>query len=227
MDPLRVLAAVAASWERLGPYLTDLPAEDGARLAHALEELRAAEGRPDELRDAADTAARLVLGALPPRENSGLDAGGGTGDGGRYTDGTGHLTVHGFTAADLAVLLIDGSRMVGPVLGPVRARLLAQPALEDAELRGRGGDPAAGGLIRLAGPGGRALLPSFQFRADALPWQVVLEVNTLLDADRDPWGAADWWLSDNTWLRTAPAALLGAARDGELVGAARSLLEED
>ncbi|MFF0203717.1 hypothetical protein [Streptomyces sp. NPDC005017] len=223
MDPLRVLAAVAASWERLGPHLRDLPAEAGARLAQALEELRAAEGRPDALRDAADTAARLVLGALPPRERGGLD----TGDGGRYTDGTGHPAVHGFTAADLAVLLIDGSRMVGPVLGPVRARLLAQPTLRDAELRVRGGDPAAGGLIRLAGPGGHALLPSFQFRADALPWQVVLEVNALLDSERDPWGAADWWLSDNTWLRTAPAALLGAARDGELVGAARSLLEED
>ncbi|MET9735733.1 hypothetical protein ABZZ79_35430 [Streptomyces sp. NPDC006458] len=222
MDPLRVLAAVAASWERLGPYLTDLSAEAGERLASALEEVRAADG-PDAPRGPAETAARLVLDSLPPQESSRLEAG----DGVRYADGTGNVSVDGFVAADLAVLLLDGSPMVGPVLGPVRTRLLAEPALEDAELRVRGGDPTSSGLIRLSGPGGRALLPSFQFRADALPWQVVLEVNTLLDAGRDPWGAADWWLSDNAWLRSVPAALLGAARDEELVGAARSLLEGD
>ncbi|MGW2705437.1 hypothetical protein [Streptomyces sp. NPDC001340] len=220
MNPLQVLAAVAAAWERLEPYLTRLSGESRERLASALEALRAADAGGEQ-RGHAEAAARLVLDCLPPEEARRL----GAGDDARYTGTAGEITAHGFRADDLAVLLIDGSPMVGPVLGPVRTRLLAQPALDDADVRSRGGDPLAPGLIRLPGAGGRGLLPGFQFREDALPWRVVLEVNAILDAGRDPWGAADWWLSDNAWLRTAPASLLGTARDEELVGAAQSLLE--
>ncbi|WP_318199502.1 hypothetical protein [Streptomyces sp. SCL15-4] len=220
MNPFQVLAAVAAAWERLGPYLRRLGAAPGARLASALEGLRAA-GDEGERRCHAEAAARLVLGCLPPEEAGRL----GAGDGARYSGSARDVTVHGFRAADLAVLLVDGSPMVGPVLGPVRERLLAHPVLDDADVRRRGGDPTAPDLIRLPAAGGRAVLPRFQFREGALAWRVVLEVNALLDAGRDPWGAADWWLSANTWLRTTPAALLGTARDEELVAAARSLLD--
>ncbi|WP_030617593.1 hypothetical protein [Streptomyces achromogenes] len=220
MNPFQVLAAVAAAWERLGPYLTRLAAEPGARLAAALEGLRAAGGE-GERRGHAETAARLVLGCLPPEEAGRL----GVGEGARYSQSAREVTVHGFRATDLAVLLVDGSPMVGPVLGPVRERLLAHPVLDDADVRLRGGDPTAPDLIRLPGTGGRAVLPRFQFRDGALPWRVVLEVNALLEAGRDPWGAADWWLSANAWLRTEPAALLGADRDAELVSAARTLLD--
>ncbi|WP_381561033.1 hypothetical protein [Streptomyces eurythermus] len=222
MNPFQVLAAVAAAWERLGPYLTRLAAEPGARLAAALEGLRAAGGE-GERRGHAEAAARLVLDCLPPEEAGRL--GGGGGEGGRYSENARDVTVHGFRATDLAVLLVDGSPMVGPVLGAVRERLLAQPVLDDADVRRRGGDPTAPDLIRLPGTGGRAVLPRFQFREGVRPWRVVLEVNALLDVGRDPWGAADWWLSANAWLRTEPAALLGTARDAELVAAARSLLD--
>ncbi|MFF8727127.1 hypothetical protein ACF073_11625 [Streptomyces sp. NPDC015171] len=220
MNPLQVLASAAADWERLEPYLTDLPGEAGRRLASALEAMRGPDGAAEDPAHA-EAAARLVLDSLPPHETRRLIAG----DDGRYSDTERNITVQGFRAADLAVLLIDRSPMVGPVLGPVRRRLLAEPALDDTYVRDQGGDPLDPALIRLPGPQGRTLLPDFQFSRGALPWRVVLEVNTILDADRDPWGVADWWLSDNAWLGSAPASLLGAARDEELAGAARSLLD--
>jgi hypothetical protein len=52
-------------------------------------------------------------------------------------------------------------------------------------------------------------------------------VNALLGADRDPWGAADWWLSANAWLGTRPAGLLGTGRDRQLVDTARFLMESE
>jgi hypothetical protein len=113
------------------------------------------------------------------------------------------------------------------VLGPVRERLLAAPALDADTVLRRGGDPYAPDLIRLTGTGGRARLPRFQFSEDALPWLVVLEVNALLAADRDPWGAADWWLSGNAWLGTRPVDLLGTGRDSQLADVARFLMEEE
>ncbi|WP_369035016.1 hypothetical protein [Streptomyces adonidis] len=137
-------------------------------------------------------------------------------------------TVQGFTAEDFAVLLLDGHRMVGPILGPVRERLLAEPALDADEVQRGGGSPHSPDLIRLPGPGGRLRLPRFQFSEDALPWLPVLEVNALLDADHDPWGVADWWLSANAWLGgTSPVRLLGTGRDRQLVETARFLMESD
>ncbi|MEU5000829.1 hypothetical protein [Streptomyces sp. NPDC021622] len=221
MNPYAVLAAAAALWDRIADRL-DQPLRD--RLAAYLDVVRGRGADQDARRDAADRAAALLRERLPEEFGTGgearlaLDAGpeGVTGE---------DLSYQGFRVEDLAVLLIDGHRMVGPVLGPVRERLLAAPALDADTVLRHGGNPFAPELIRLPGAGGLPRLPSFQFSEDAMPWLVVLEVNTLLAADRDPWGAADWWLSANAWLGTPPALLLGSGRDRQLADTARFLME--
>ncbi|MEU7579330.1 hypothetical protein AB0B50_17200 [Streptomyces sp. NPDC041068] len=224
MNPYAVLAAAAALWDRISDRI-DPPLRD--RLAALLGIVRGRGGDEATRRDAADRAAgllrerlpdefgaggeaRLTLEAMPEAETENEDVGYG-----------------GFRFEDLAVLLIDGHRMVGPVLGPVRERLLAAPALDADTVLRHGGNPFAPELIRLPGVGGLPRLPRFQFSEDAMPWLIVLEVNTLLAADRDPWGAADWWLSENAWLGAPPACLLGAGRDRQLVDTARFLMEGD
>ncbi|MEW2219061.1 hypothetical protein AB0939_07045 [Streptomyces sp. NPDC006990] len=115
----------------------------------------------------------------------------------------------------------------GTVLG-AQERLLRAPALPADEARARcGGAAPPSELIRLSDPLGREHYPAFQFAGDGAPYEVVLEVNRLLLADIDPWGAAAWWLEGNTWLGGAPASLLGRLPDRELVGAATALVEED
>lgn len=218
-DPLVTLAAAAARWDRLSERLRP---EIRNRLVELLAVARAPE-RGEAARLAADRAASLLRERLPDEFGEGASA--------RrvavHDAAGGPPTVQGFAAEDLAVLLIDGHRMVGPVLGPVRERLLAEPALDPDTVERRGGSPYSPDLIRLRGPGGRLRLPSFQFSEDALPWLTVLEVNALLNADHDPWGVADWWLSDNAWLGTCPARLLGSGRDRQLVETARFLMESD
>ncbi|MFJ7254003.1 hypothetical protein ACIQWV_15830 [Streptomyces sp. NPDC098085] len=66
-------------------------------------------------------------------------------------------------------------------------------------------------------------IPAFQIDLDSgVPYPVVVEINRLLSADADPWGAADWWLGSNVWLDAAPARLLGTGADGALLSAARA-----
>ncbi|MFI6011742.1 hypothetical protein ACIBAG_23490 [Streptomyces sp. NPDC051243] len=219
LDAHVVLAAAAAKWglvaDRIGRDTRD-------RLAVLLGLVRAGGQDPDVRRGAAREAAGLLRERVPEEfgEDTGARLVATPAPGGR-------VTVQGFAPEDLAVLLIDGHRMVGPVLGPVRERLLAEPALDAEDLRLRGGDPFAPDLIRLRGTGGQVRLPRFQFSEDTLPWPVVLEVNGLLAADRDPWGAADWWLSANAWLGTSPARLLGTGRDHRLADTARFLMEDE
>ncbi|MGW5420962.1 hypothetical protein [Streptomyces sp. NPDC003943] len=116
----------------------------------------------------------------------------------------------------------------GPDPDPVRARLLAVPSLAAADVAAAPGDP---GLIRLRHPELGYRYPRFQFSADGRdttrPLPVVGLINRLLMADRDPWGAADWWLGGNRWLRGVPAELLGSVPDEELARAARELVEGD
>jgi len=218
-DAYLVLASAAAKW---GLVAGRVGREARDRLAALLGLVRD-RGRDEGIRrDAAREAAELLRERVP--EEFGADAGAravGTLDAGAQ------VTVQGFAVEDLAVLLIDGHRMVGPVLGPVRDRLLAEPALDAEDLLQHGGAPFAPDLIRLRGEGGRVRLPRFQFSEDTLPWPVVLEVNALLSADRDPWGAADWWLSANAWLGTSPASLLGTGRDHQLADTARFLMESE
>lgn len=108
-------------------------------------------------------------------------------------------------------------------------QLLSAPALSADEARARcGGTAPPPELIRLTDAQGGDHYPEFQFgTGDGRPCEVVLEVNRVLLADIDPWGAAAWWLSGNTWLGGTPASLLGRLPDRELVGAATALAEGD
>lgn len=66
--------------------------------------------------------------------------------------------------------------------------------------------------------------PVFQFDADRS--DVALEVravNEQLDAARDPWGVASWWVSLNDRLGARPRELVGTVRAGELALAANAL----
>ncbi|MFD5452810.1 hypothetical protein ACWDTR_28865 [Streptomyces sp. NPDC003470] len=112
---------------------------------------------------------------------------------------------------------------------PAQDELLRTPALSADEARARcGGTAPPPELIRLTDARGGDRYPEFQFGAgDGSPYEVVLEVNRVLLADVDPWGAAAWWLSGNSWLGGTPASLLGRLPDGELVGAATALAEGD
>ncbi|GHC81050.1 hypothetical protein [Streptomyces flavofungini] len=114
------------------------------------------------------------------------------------------------------------------IIAAVEDRLLHAPALSAAEVRTRyrGAAPPPE-LIRLTDPELGDRYPEFQFApGGGAPYDVVLEVNRVLLADADPWGAADWWLSGNPWLGGGPpAALLGIRPDRDLVGAAVALVE--
>ncbi|WP_255953744.1 hypothetical protein [Streptomyces odontomachi] len=215
-DPRLALAAAAAGWDRIAPRLEANPGIRD-RLAALLTAYRDGDS-PDE---AAAEAARLLGRTLPGEFDHGPSA--------RFVPaGSGGVeapSVHGFVAEDLAVLVVDGHRMVGPTLGAIRDRLLAEPAARPEAVRARGQDPCRSDLIRLPGPGGRQHVPLFQFDDDLRPRPVVLDVNRLLGADQDPWGVADWWLSANAWLGVAPARLLGAGQDGRLLDTARLLKE--
>ncbi|MFF3016768.1 hypothetical protein [Streptomyces sp. NPDC057939] len=213
-DPCTRLAAAAADWDELGPRLAP---DDLHRLALRLRAWRTSTGAA--ARDAALGAALLLGELLPDRFPDGNrlvaapDAAAGE-----------HL---GFRAEDLAVLLLDGHRMVGPLLGEVRDRLLAAPSLGDEEVLLTGCDPYAPALIRLRAWGGSIRLPSFQFTPDGRPRDTVREVNLLLDADGDPWGAADWWLSPNAWLAAEPVRLFGTSDEPRLPETARLLTETE
>jgi hypothetical protein len=106
------------------------------------------------------------------------------------------------------------------------AWLLSGPALTEQEVRDVGGDPDRVDLIRLPRPDRDTVLPAFQFGPGGRAVPVVATVNLLLDADADPWGAADWWLGKNAWLQGIPAQLLGRVDDSLLVQAARAELPE-
>ncbi|QNP63905.1 hypothetical protein [Streptomyces genisteinicus] len=211
-NPLAMLGAVAADWPRLSLLMAPAALDT---LGERLERLRADGGTGAPGGGAVEEAARAVLDALPDEEATLLRRG--ADDAGRFT-GTGAATVSGYGVQDLCMLVLDRNPMVGPVLGPVRDRLLAAPALP---VEG----PADRRLIVLTGVDGARRAPAFQYEAGSMPWPVVLEVNAVIGAERDPWGAADWWLSANAWTGTTPAGLLGRARDPELLGAARALGE--
>ncbi|GAA1499499.1 hypothetical protein [Streptomyces synnematoformans] len=114
------------------------------------------------------------------------------------------------------------------IIAAVKRRLLKVPALSAAAARTRCGGAPPPDLILLVDPDRGDRYPEFQFEPGDGPYLVVLQVNRVLHADADPWGAADWWLSPNCWLDGGPpAALLGVRPDGDLVDAAVALVEAD
>ena len=112
-----------------------------------------------------------------------------------------------------------------PIADSPRERILHAPRTSAFVLRARGADPELSGLIRLHREDGGMDLPDFQFDERDRPRDVVMSVNRLLDAEHDPWGVADWWLSGNAWLGDSPAALLGSVDDDDLLAAAAAAVE--
>jgi hypothetical protein len=84
-------------------------------------------------------------------------------------------------------------------------------------------DPAA--LIRLPYAPDDVRVPLFQVEDGGRVRAEVAAINRLLAAERDPWGAACWWLHLHPWLRARPVDLLGTG-DPRLLTAARSLRED-
>ena len=72
---------------------------------------------------------------------------------------------------------------------------------------------------------GRPVYPHFQFVATdpVAVHDVVWLLNERLGGKEDQLGAISWWLTPNTWLGRAPADLLGAGRDAEIMYAAEQL----
>lgn len=63
---------------------------------------------------------------------------------------------------------------------------------------------------------GREVAPAFQLDGEGRVLQTAAEVNRLLDAADDPWGAAAWWLTPHATLHAIPADALRAG-DGQTV----------
>jgi hypothetical protein len=137
----------------------------------------------------------------------------------------------GEVAAELLRQAGDGDLAIDGPAAPSAAEvsfwtsrfLLAEKAVSEDELEMRGQSPGDPDLIRLDRHDGGEQWPAFQFGADGAPLSLVRAVNQLLDADEDPWGAADWWLGHNQWLDAVPARLLGQVPDELLLDAARAV----
>lgn len=108
--------------------------------------------------------------------------------------------------------------------------ILDEPLLESsavAEALGRSGANGreAASKLRLSGrlvglkQGNRYLYPAFQLDFDErrVP-PVVAHVNQLLDAVRDPWGVASWWITNSSRLGDrAPRDLIGTTEESDLL----------
>lgn len=62
-------------------------------------------------------------------------------------------------------------------------------------------------LLCVEGLDGSPMFPVFQFDPDGNLNLIVKEVNEVLMAGVDPWGALDWWASANPWLPGGPAPM--------------------
>lgn len=129
-----------------------------------------------------------------------------------------HLSDHSQPAVS-----VPSAETAAAVAAKAERWLAKTPCVQLRQLRAADVERSGNVLISF-GPDGR--LPRFQFDAALRPRQVVLTINAMLDASRDPWGVADWWLGRNAWLGDAPAVLLGAVEDSVLVHAAEAELGE-
>ncbi|MEU7830552.1 MULTISPECIES: hypothetical protein [unclassified Nonomuraea] len=213
MDGPAFITALINDLQEVRRHLGD---ELSAELDRLLEQLRQAGDDRDALEELTLDIVELVEPELPP----------------------GHPVREAITSAmrfdnsgprewDTALSRIRAVDLAGPYPGPehllaeIHTSLLAAPAYRPDDVLD-GHDP---NLVRLSAGDGTTRVPAFQFDADGLAIPVVLLINRLLDVDDDPWGVAGWWLYGNAWLGAAPAELLGADRDDDLVAAAQAELE--
>jgi hypothetical protein len=115
------------------------------------------------------------------------------------------------------------SAAVTEVATRARQRALAWPMRPVPQVDAAGDRADTACMIRLIDDAGNAHLPAFQFDRDGRPLRVVQVVNAILLADRDPWGAAFWWLTGNAWLVDPPADLLRCAPEADLIAAAQAV----
>ncbi|MFF8904851.1 hypothetical protein [Streptomyces olivaceoviridis] len=222
MTSEELLGLLESHWTTV---ITELGDDDLGQVSDALREMReeTAAGNPAAV---ARTVRRLkrTLSALPPDHPVAQALGGH-----RYAAGTRELP--SLTTID-AVIDVLGTPPPDPaeLLRSARRRLLDAPALTEAEHAALTPTPSGASdrpaeLIRLRDPDHGIRYPRFQFRpGTAEPLPVVRRINVLLRADRDPWGAADWWLGGNRWLGGVPAELLGILPDDALERAAAELV---
>lgn len=107
----------------------------------------------------------------------------------------------------------------------IRRWLLAYPAFVASDLAVVWQKPGPLPLIRLPRPDDTLQYPSFQFTDDRAPIAIVLQVNEVLGADGDPWGAAGWWFGSSLWFPDPPARMLGVVPDDRLLTAAHAALD--
>lgn len=203
--PMTLAALDDGQRVRLHDALNDLAtADDGRSVERALRGLR------------------MQLRALPPGHPVSQELGGTV----RYAPGARATTIDRVLLGELLNVFAAPARGPGDLRRAAHDRLWEVPALGAAELVPEAAhDAAAAGLIRLSHPGAEDRYPRFQFMpGTGQPLPVVRRVNHILMADKDPWGAAAWWLGGNRWLAGVPAELLGAVPDEDLARAALELV---
>ncbi|MEU3986017.1 hypothetical protein AB0F77_39175 [Streptomyces sp. NPDC026672] len=221
MTPDRLIALLHRHWAQT---LAELDADERAQLLRRVTALGDAEGRGPTRRAVRDVG--RMLSRLPAHH----PVGAALNDTVRYADtDTGRdVVADRDRLTDLLGFLSGPPPTAEEVLDTTRRRLLGAPARSADTALAAVTDAAADDLIRLHHPELGDRYPEFQFTpgTDGLR-PVVREVNRLLLAGQDPWGAADWWLGDNEWLDGAPADLLDAVPHELILAAARALVEDD
>lgn len=111
-----------------------------------------------------------------------------------------------------------GQAATRDLLAEVRRGLLLQLATYDSTAVRAWADRPD--LIRLSADDGSTRWPVFQFRGQPAasadepgePDPLVVRTNSVLRAERDPWGAASWWAYPHACIGVAPVELLGGDR---------------
>lgn len=221
MTPDQLIAVLHRHWAQT---LAEMDEHERAELLRRVTALGEA-GDRDSIRRAVRDVGRM-LSRLPARHPVGAALRGAL----RYADPVADrdAVVDRARLADLLGFLSGPPPTADEVLETTRRRLLDSPAREAAATPATVTDAAPDDCIRLRHPEHGYRYPEFQFSpgTDELR-PVVREVNRLLLAGQDPWGAADWWLGDNEWLNGAPADLLDEAPHELILAAARALVEDD
>ncbi|MBB5959576.1 hypothetical protein FHS29_006197 [Saccharothrix tamanrassetensis] len=199
-----ILSALVDQWERVSARLD----ERGRAVLRGLVTAMADAGTADARKAGARRILHLLLTRLP--DDPVLDAG----------DGPVRRSADTLDVDRALARLATHLHTLGSGPRTAEEKVLAGSWESAFDLRRRGVDPDLPDLIRLRRPAGGCAVPGFQLDAQGQPIPVVLRVNRVLGAWQDPWGAADWWLNANVWLRDPPSTLIGNTPDDLLVAAA-------